>query len=382
MKNQYVILTGAKNNAGDFLIKYRAKQLFTALRPDRQIIDYDGWKALSDNQVNEINNSRALILTGGPALQSQMYPSIYPLVRDLKRIRVPVLTMAIGWKSAVGNWGATHNYPLSPGTMELLRKIQDSGYSSSVRDYHTLNVLYSKGLNNFLMTGCTALYRVEHPDITENYPEQIRNISFSVGVSFLRGPKLAEANQKLILEISNAFPEAKLTVVFHHSIDPKYYPTTHNPNLMLLNGQLELVEWLNRHDISWLDISGSAENMINHFEQCDWHVGYRVHAHILMASLSKPTILIAEDGRGIALGKVIGGIFFDGCFKQRPGLWGKIARRLGVTETSLSASDNFPRDVINQMNYELCNDYPRSASVKSNIDRHCQVMKKFILNLP
>jgi len=31
MKDHYGILTGSKNNAGDFLIKYRAKQLFAAL---------------------------------------------------------------------------------------------------------------------------------------------------------------------------------------------------------------------------------------------------------------------------------------------------------------------------------------------------------------
>ena len=42
MKDQYVILTGSKNNAGDYLIKYRAKQLFANLRPDRKIIDING----------------------------------------------------------------------------------------------------------------------------------------------------------------------------------------------------------------------------------------------------------------------------------------------------------------------------------------------------
>ena len=47
MKDQYVILTGSKNNAGDYLIKYRAKQLFTNLRPDRKIIDINGWEQLN-----------------------------------------------------------------------------------------------------------------------------------------------------------------------------------------------------------------------------------------------------------------------------------------------------------------------------------------------
>ena len=47
MKDQYVILTGSKNNAGDYLIKYRAKKLFAELRPDRSIIDINGWEQLN-----------------------------------------------------------------------------------------------------------------------------------------------------------------------------------------------------------------------------------------------------------------------------------------------------------------------------------------------
>ena len=35
----YVVLTGSKNNAGDYLIKYRAKELLKHIRPDRNIID-------------------------------------------------------------------------------------------------------------------------------------------------------------------------------------------------------------------------------------------------------------------------------------------------------------------------------------------------------
>ena len=56
MKNYYVILTGGKNNAGDHLIKYRAKLLFKWLRSDREIIDLDGWKPFSKEELLMINN--------------------------------------------------------------------------------------------------------------------------------------------------------------------------------------------------------------------------------------------------------------------------------------------------------------------------------------
>ena len=59
MKDQYVILTGSKNNAGDYLIKYRARQLFSDLRPDRKIIDINGWEQLNTEKLAIINQSKA-----------------------------------------------------------------------------------------------------------------------------------------------------------------------------------------------------------------------------------------------------------------------------------------------------------------------------------
>lgn len=76
MKEYYVILTGSKNNAGDFLIKYRAKLLFSSLRPDRDIIDLNAWEPFDSDRLEVINRSKALILMGGPALQKNMRPKI------------------------------------------------------------------------------------------------------------------------------------------------------------------------------------------------------------------------------------------------------------------------------------------------------------------
>ncbi len=76
MKEQYVVLTGGKNNAGDFLIKYRAKQLFTTFRQDRQIIDLNAWEKFDPQKLQTVNASKALILLGGPSLQKNMRPDI------------------------------------------------------------------------------------------------------------------------------------------------------------------------------------------------------------------------------------------------------------------------------------------------------------------
>lgn len=44
MSKYYALLTGSKNNAGDYLIKARAKSLLKEWRNDREFVDIDGWK--------------------------------------------------------------------------------------------------------------------------------------------------------------------------------------------------------------------------------------------------------------------------------------------------------------------------------------------------
>jgi hypothetical protein len=201
MKDQYVILTSSKNNTGDFLIKFRAKQLFKALRPDRYIVDYDAWKAFTREQLMEVNRSKALILMGGPALQKNMRPNIYMMTKNLDDIHVPIITMGIGWMSPVGDWASTHNYKLNSETVQLLQRVEKSGYLSSVRDYHTLNTLFSYGFKNFVMSGCPALYSLVHIDQDINISKSFKNISFSMGVSFTRSSSMRDQAKSIILKM-------------------------------------------------------------------------------------------------------------------------------------------------------------------------------------
>lgn len=255
MKNQYVILTGSKNNAGDFLIKHRAKELFKELRPDRNILDLDRWKGLDEN-LNEINESKALILCGGPSLQKNIYPDVFKLVTNLDDIRIPIIAMGIGWHSKEGEWKNTYNYPFSDQGLNLLNRIEHSGYMSSVRDYHSLNVLQSTNFKNFLMTGCPAYYDKNYieNDIQTN---KIKKVAFSTGVAFTQSKKMEELLKQNILQLKDFLKDASLEIVFHHSLketEKKNVPRS------IFRKQQELIEWLQLHDINFVDISGSADH--------------------------------------------------------------------------------------------------------------------------
>ena len=380
-KDYYVILTGSKNNAGDFLIKYRAKQLFKEIRSDRKIVDYNAWEYLTDDKLDIINNSKALILMGGPALQKHMYPGIYKLRKNLDDIKVPIIMMGIGWKSTNGEWKDTYNYPLNNSSLLLLQRIDNSGYLSSVRDYHTLNVLEIKGFKNFIMTGCPAYYDKKYLKKDLNIPKTIKKIAFSLGVSFVSGPSMEKLMKDNILVLKNYFRNKDFEVVFHHSLDKEKLLTSGSAIALHNRKHREFAKWLEQENIKYVDISGSAENLINYYSNVDLHIGYRVHAHIFMNSVSKLSILISEDGRAKAVNKVIGGIVLDGYPSFKEGFIYKVLGRLGLYDR-FEANNFLSQEIINNIKYEEKINFIRIKNSRQAIDNNFKIIEKFLKQLP
>lgn len=381
MKNQYVILTGGKNNAGDFLIKYRAKQLFREFRADRQIIDYNAWELFDNEKLYEVNASKALILMGGPSLQYNMRPDIYKIRKNLDDIKVPIIAMGIGWKSMNGNWKESYTYPLSKESLVLLDRVNNSGYLSSVRDYHTLNSLHFKGYDNFLMTGCPAYYDLDFFNKKFEIP-QIKKVAFSLGVSFMDSPSMEKLMKENILNLQKYFNNVVFEVVFHHSLDRNKFLSTHNASEKHVKRHNEFSDWLKKRNISYKDISGSAEALMRYYSDVDLHIGYRVHAHIFMNSIAKFSILISEDGRAKATKNVIGGIVLDGYTHFCSNFLAKVMNRLFSHYDRYKPNRFLTKELLHHIEYESQTDFIRSKLVRYSIDSNLEIMKIFMRQLP
>ncbi|WP_063669838.1 polysaccharide pyruvyl transferase family protein [Aliivibrio fischeri] len=380
-KPYYVILTGSKNNAGDFLIKYRAKELFKGLRPDRDIIDINGWEELDDNKLEIINNSESLILMGGPALSKKMVPNVYNLPEDLSKIKVPIIMMGVGWHSTKGEWEDSKSYTLNNRTKELIEKISSSGHESSVRDYHTQNVLFNYGYKNVIMTGCPALYDLT--EVNNRKPDMSRpkKIAYSLGVSFKESKKMFAQMQNILTELRSAYGNnTEIEVVFHHGLGDNY-KNANGSSHGLIRTQKKYLNWLKENDYKYIDISGSAENLIKYYSNVDLHVGYRVHAHIFMNSISKNSILLNEDGRGKALKNVIGGVTFDSYTSCTHNKFISLLHKLAIPFDNYSSVKNIEVDIVNAIDYELSSGV-RFKSGFQNIDAHFEKMQTFISKLP
>ncbi|MDD3591333.1 MAG: polysaccharide pyruvyl transferase family protein [Sulfurovum sp.] len=381
MKNQYTILTGSKNNAGDFLIKYRAKQLFKELRPDREIIDFNAWEEFDEEKLQTVNESKALILLGGPSLQKTMRPYIYKMTNNIDDINVPIITMGIGWKSISGNWEDTYDYNFSNESIELLERINQSGYQSSVRDYHTLNAIRFKGFDNFVMSGCPAYYDLSSIAKEPSTPV-LQKIAFSLGVSFVESSAMENLMKENILKCKEMFSDKVFEVVFHHSLDKQEFLRTHNATTKHVERHNEFAHWLKVQKISYVDISGSAENLMNYYTQVDLHIGYRVHAHIFMNSVSRASILISEDGRGVATKDVIGGIVLNSIYSIKNSFVSKVLNKIIRSYDRVHPNIHLTHELLKNIEYEQKIGFIRTTSTRKQIDNNFTVMKYFLKQLP
>jgi hypothetical protein len=383
-KPYYVLITGSKNNAGDYLIKHRAFQLFKVHRPDRELIDIDAWKQRDENILEVFNQSQAIILTGGPALRPKMYPDIYKVLGNLDDIKVPIITMAIGWRAFPGEWLQTHSYKFSSQSLKLLKRIESSGYQSSVRDYHSLNVLLREGFHSFNMTGCAALYDLD--TIGKPYPPpNIRRVAFSLGIAFATDGQHERNFKKLILGLRDKYRDQQFDVAFHHSLDKTQFLKVYENKTTFYQKHVEFSQWLKSENISYTDISGSAETMINYYNKVDLHVGYRVHAHIYMSSVNKFSILIAEDGRGKAQRDAMSGLVLDSEFLQagdpKSSLFSKSLIELKIMKREL-VNKFITEDVLKNLEYEEKSGFNRVMRTRAMIDSLYAQMKSFIQQLP
>ena len=90
----YVILTGGLKNVGDYLIAYRARRLIEKY-VSNNLIEYKRSEPL-DEYIDVINDSKGIIICGGPGFTENMYPGTYPLVKNLDDIKVPITTLGVG----------------------------------------------------------------------------------------------------------------------------------------------------------------------------------------------------------------------------------------------------------------------------------------------
>ena len=290
--DKVVTLTGAFKNAGDYLIGHRARALLAA-HVNAEVVDVNR-KSITEDHYRLFNQARAVLLTGGPAYQSKVYPSVYDL--DLNKINVPVLAYGLGWKGKLGQ--EPEDFRFEPEAANFVQQIHaDKAHYSSARDHLTVRMLRTNGVSNVQMTGCPAWY--DEAKLSQDYA-----FNADPRVVVLSMPAVPQSQvPHLMAKLAKSFPKAKRYLSFQAG-----YVSTHSKK------SAEYTSW-NRamrlrgliHGFKSVEFAGDFPRFSSFMQTVDFHIGYRVHSHIFCVSQRKGSILIAEDSRGVGQVAAMGG---------------------------------------------------------------------------
>lgn len=284
-----VTVCGAYVNCGDHLIGARARSLLREhVETDILVVDR---KAITPEHYARFNAARAVLLTGGPAYQSGIYPDIYPI--DREKVSSRMIPYGLGWKANLDI--QSNAFSFEPTAKDFVQAIHRKIEVSSVRDPLTKTVLAANGVENVLMTGCPAWYDLEHFEKTYQFQEVPNTLILSMP------PKIQPGLFDLMAWLSERFPKTRKVASLHHG----FLPTRDKMGFKRARGFLKFAAAARFKGWTMASLAGNLDKMEALYASADMHVGYRVHAHLLCLSQRKASILINEDSRGEGQAKAL-----------------------------------------------------------------------------
>ncbi len=372
----YVVLTGAKKNLGDYLITERAKALLERVKPGEELVEHPSWQPLDPAQTRA---AKAVIILGGPGYQPSFHPGVYPLLPKLDDIGCPVFCMGMGWKGLPGDDASVESYRFSETSLQALRWVSQHSRWLGCRDPLSMDVLERAGVHNTLLTGCPVWYHLPSIGKPMRLPQRVERLVFTPP----QKPLFAEQALRVASHLAELFAGSELIAAFHRGIDEdsEWLGPEEKQN------NRRLADTLGAMGFETRDVSGSTEQ-VAFYDECQLHVGYRVHAHIQFCSQRLPSLLLHEDGRGRGASMALELRGIDAFERTLPGRvpkhllpkrLNKLTRKLGP---DYQADASVPERVLTCLRRDVETGFARYAGVGARIDAQLRVMRRFIESLP
>lgn len=281
---EIALMTGAYKNSGDFLIEKRCRRLIENNVSGAGI--HRILRSEMAEKIDTINKMDAVVFTGGPIYMPNIENNI-PISDVLDDIKPPMMIVGGGWYGRGSASCLAYMYKFSKFSKRFLDKVENEGFGLACRDIYSVKLLKNAGYSNVFMTGCPAWYDPDSIDLTD-----FRN-SGKINKIVISDPAQAR-NMKLakhLLEYTRKrYKDAVIILAIHRGITDSHS---------------ELCGYAKEKQIKIVDLSGS-EDGFSVYDDCDLHIGFRVHAHIYNLSIRNRTVLIEEDGRGAGVDEALG----------------------------------------------------------------------------
>lgn len=279
---KYLVLTGEKNNFGDFLIAQGVKNIFQKfVHKDIKVVFQNRHSSLVKSQILDFDK---IILAGGPFFKRQILINNLSLRRPEFFLEKLIL-FGGGWKPSIGDEVDRLNYLYDKRSIKILENINTP---LGTRDFDTLYNLSQNGIKNASYSGCPAWF-AKNNDLGQIKFNEIPNHPICLCTA-PQSDNLQSQFRKLLYLLTKKGYRVK--AAFN-----KGFETIEQKNTK---------EWiLENLNIYSYDTSGPSI-FPEIIKDCDIHIGFRVHSHIYSLISFIPSLLIPEDGRGFSINRLFG----------------------------------------------------------------------------
>lgn len=273
------LFSRAKDNSGDQLIVKSTKGLLEYLGYEVLIIQ-EGWKKISDKDLQIINNTQKLFIPGGPCVQNDIYPRIYPFRKNLKDITAEIVLFGGG----LGIKTEINDFKINDKTVNFL-----NNHKIFTRDKLTRDLLKKNNVES-IFSGCSVWYNSGN---LVNYFKDVK----SGTILFSAQRKTSELDINILHILINKFPNNEIVCSLNHGFEN--------------NISKNFINFCKEKKIKLIDLKRNSQKMMELAKNVDMHIGLRVHSHLASLSVGTKSILIHIDIRGVAMSDAIGTSIFD-----------------------------------------------------------------------
>jgi hypothetical protein len=239
---------------------------------------------LTAHDIDVINTTTCAVLCGTNLYQHDWHSALTPEI--IERIRVPVIPFGVG--------SSAHRLAdirVSETTGQMIRALHAHCTAGSVRDPHSLEVVYAAGVSNTLLTGCPVLFWACSKVLPSVRCIKRRRLVLTARNWLMhRWPENVDhpVQIQFLLKILESFPTNQLMFVVHEDWDERLVDHLRIPSGIVFRGECpEDYQRLYTDD----------ENVI---------LALRLHAGMLAVANGVPALFVGHDTRTYSFCQMLG----------------------------------------------------------------------------
>jgi len=275
----------ATGNVGDKLLE---KQVQHLIKRERGVDDFNIVFRSRDfaSTLDQLNSSDAVILPAF-AIREPIYPDTYRLTENLDDIEPSIIPIASNWSHYPGDSLSNETHEYQPETVRFLNRLasQPELDGFTTRDMYTKRILEQHGFDARLV-GDFGWYHDDYLGRNMRVPDSIDHVVMTTP----HNSQYIEQAEEVMDIIVEQYPKATHTCSFHSVFSDS------DKQLRAIAEDRGFKIVLASHDTSNIEF----------YDNCDLHIGYRLHGHISFLRRRLPSVLIGEDGRGNGFNATLG----------------------------------------------------------------------------